>query len=468
MPRLVTLLAFWIIFAPPLEASEWPSLRRGPDGRASVAYNGGDELNEWHYAYKSNRRYKTGLAVWASPALAVIAGRPVAFIGGYDQTMHALDLAEKKAVWLKVTNGEIQSAPAVGRTGGLDVVFWGSADRTVYAHVAYNGRRLWTRELVEASTTLGDVSLSSPLLHDGRLYITCFAYDRSLSRNSQRGWLYSMDMRDGKVFWKIQVSSGFLSSPVGIELDNRFHIAVAARRGILQFFDVSGDVPKKVWDYQMPHEVLGSPVIETNKENPLLFLGSKFGNLVAIDVRTGKEKWKRMAGNWVDNTACIGEIDGRNVVFAGSHDYNVYAFNASDGAFLWKKHLGGEVYSAPCFFHIEGRPYVAAASLDNHLYVLDASNGDVFTSFYTGKPIWDKVSKGETLWGSPAVMEAGGETVLVHGSFNDIVFSLPLLKECSLTALARSPNSLWWTLIAVLLIFLCVVLPLVIRFRTGT
>jgi len=62
-------------------------------------------------------------------------------------------------------------------------------------------------------------------------------------------------------------------------------------------------------------------------------------------------------------------------------------------------------------------------------------------------------------------MEAGGQTVLVHGSFNDIVFSLPLLKECTLTAVARSPGSLWWTLLIVLVIFLAIVLPLVIRLR---
>jgi len=350
MLRLVTPFIFCALLALPVSASEWPSLRGGPDGNASAVYNGDAELNEWHYRYKGNRRYKTGLAVWASPALAIIAGRPMAFIGGYDQTMHALDLGEKRALWRKVTNGEIQSAPAVGMVGGLDAVFWGSADRSVYAHVAYNGRRLWTRELVEASTTLGDVSLSSPLLHDGKLYITCFVYDRSLARNSQKSWLLCMDMRDGRIIWKFQVSTGFLSSPVGIEIDGKFHIAVAARRGILQFYDVSGDVPKKVWDYQMPHEVLGSPVIETGKTDPLLFLGSKFGNLIAIDVRTGKEKWKRMAGNWIDNTACIGKVGGRNVVFAGSHDYAVYAFEASDGELLWKKPLGARSIPRPAFF----------------------------------------------------------------------------------------------------------------------
>lgn len=444
-------------------ASEWSSLRGGPQGRASVAYEGGEELREWHYAYKSNRRYKPGLAVWASPALAVIAGRPMAFIGGYDQVMHALDLADKKALWMKVTNGEIACAPAVGRIDGLDVVFWGSADRTVYAHVAYNGRRYWTRELIEASTTLGDVNLSSPLLMKEKLYITCFAYDRSLARNEQKAWLYCLDIRSGRKIWRIEVSNGFVSSPVKVEIAGRDCVAVAARKGLLQCYDVSGRLPERAWGFQMPHEVLGSPVVETGVENPLLFLGSKYGNLVAIEARTGVEVWQQMAGNWIDNTACIGRLDGRNVVFVGSHDYCAYAFEAKDGSPLWKTPLGGEVYSAPSFFNLNGQPYVVFAALDNYVYLLEARSGRIVTCFYTGTPIWDKVPKGETLWGSPAVLEAGENTLIVHGSFNDIVYSLPVVKECSLTARARSAGALWWSLLVVLLLFLGIVLPVVVR-----
>jgi outer membrane protein assembly factor BamB len=460
---LLILLLFFTGSAP---ASEWISLRGNAQGRASIIYEGEAELKEWHYTYKSGRRYKPGLAVWASPALAVVAGKPMAFIGGYDQTMHALDILEKRAVWRKLTNGEIAAAPAVGMINGLDVVFWGSTDRTVYANVAYNGRKLWTKELVEATTSLGDVSLSSPLLDNGRLYITCFAYDRSITRNQQKAWMYCLDMRNGDVFWKLVISNGFVSSPVGFRLDGRFHIAVAARKGLLQCFDMSGGKPNLAWRFQMPHEVFGSPVIESNTENPLLFLGSKFGNLIAIDARTGTEKWQQMAGNWIDNTACIGEIDGGNVVYVGSHDYCVYAFGAKNGTQLWKKCLGGEVYSAPCFFQVDDRAFVAVTSLDNHLYVLNARDGRIITSFFTGTPIWDKVPKGEILWGSPAVVAAGEETVVVHGSFNNTVYVLPVLKQCSLRAHARSSASLWWSLLVVLVIFLVVVLPLVVRIPT--
>jgi outer membrane protein assembly factor BamB len=443
-------------------AHQWPALRGSSEGRGSLVYAGDTELREWHYTYKSGRRYETGLAVWASPALAIVAGHPMAFIGGYDQTLHALDLAEKTAIWRKITNAEIATAPTVGKVDGVDVVFWGSADRTVYAYVAFNGKRLWTKELIPPSTTLDKVHLSSPFLTEDALYISCFAYDKSLPRNQQRGWLFCLDTTTGDIRWKLDVTSGFLSSPVGFQLNGKLHIAVAARRGLLQCFDVSGQIPRQVWRFQMPHEVFGSPVVTTATSPALLFLGSKYGNLIAIDAQTGKEVWQKMAGNWIDNTACIGEIEGKKMVYVGSHDYRVYAFDAETGETVWKRAVGGEVYSAPCFFYLHDRAMVAVACLDNHLYVLDAKSGDIITSFFTGQPIWDKVSKGETLWGSPAVFEAGDNTVILHGSFNDIVYTLPLTKESSLTAMARSAKSLWWSLLAVLVIFGGVVLPIVI------
>jgi outer membrane protein assembly factor BamB len=316
-----------------LSAGQWPCVRGNQEGQASIKYSGGSPINEWHYIYKSGRRYQMGLAVWSSPALAVVGGRPMAFIGGYDQTLHALDLIEKKALWRKISNGEIASAPAVGSVDGTDVVFWGSSDRTVYAFKAFSGQKLWTKELLEASNTLGKVHISSPFLAGGKVYISCFAYDKSLPRNQQKGWLYCLDMKYGTIIWKLSVCSGMLSSPVGFEFNGKLMVAVAARRGLLQCFDVSGTRPHRVWKFQMPHEVMGSPVISKGRK-PVLFLGSKYGNLIAIDAGSGKEIWQKMAGNWIDNTACLGEVNGEKVVFAGSHDYNLYAFRASDGEML--------------------------------------------------------------------------------------------------------------------------------------
>lgn len=448
------------------EDAEWNSIRGDMAGRASIAWPDDEEpplIREWLFRTRGERRHKLGLAVWASPALAIVNGVPLAFIGGYDQTMHALDIRTRERLWFRITNGEISSAPAVGWVGGRQVVFWGSADRTVYAHFADDGDRLWTRELIQPTSTLGDAILSSPLLHDGVLYITCFVYDRALSRYDQKGWLFALDISDGRPIWKYEVSQGPVGSPVGRVMDGRFIVFVAAQKGQLQALDVSSARPRQLWTYQMPHEVLGAPVVQPEADNPLLFLGSKFGNLKAIDARTGREVWQRMAGNWIDNTATIGRVGGEEIVFVGSHDYNLYAFRADDGDLLWRRRLPGEIFSAPSFFNFGDVPAVTVASHDNHLYVIDARDGEPITAFFTGLPVWELMSKGDTLWGSPAVLEAGERTVIVFGSYSDIVFTLPIRGESLVRMQPGTPSRLWIGVLIVLAVFFAIILPIIMR-----
>ncbi len=468
---VLALTAAWGGRARAEESTLWTAPRGTPDGRGTCVWRSPEpppEIREWHYSSKHNRRYRMGAAVWASPALALVKGRPMAFIGGYDQRMHALDLAAKQPLWIALTNGDIGGPPAVGLAGGEQVVFWGSADLTVYAVYAdpgenRDGRVLWTRRLLPPTNTQGQATLSAPLLHGGRLYINCFVYDKAFGRSQQRGWLCCLDQNDGRVIWRQEVSQGPVGHPVGREIDGRFTVFLCARKGLLQAWDVSGKRPRLVWTYQMPHEVMGAPAVEVGTRSPLLFQGSKFGNLHAIDARSGEVRWKQMAGNWIDNAACVGEVGGIRHVFVGAHDYNVYAYRASDGELRWKRHLGGEIYSAPAFFRHAGRPLITVAALDNHLYVLDADTGKVVTSYYTGTPIWDKVAKGETLWGSSAVFQAGEQTAIIHGSFNDFVYVYPLDGGCELRTKVQSPSTLWWGLLITFVLFAGVVLPIVLR-----
>jgi outer membrane protein assembly factor BamB len=457
--RMIPLLLLAGCLLAPAARADWTAGRGNAQGAAALAWEPTGEIQEWHYAWKSDRRFRTGVAIWASPAIALVKGRPVAFIGGCDQTLHAMDLLEKRVLWRRMTNAEIAAAPVVGEIGGRSVVFFTSNDRTLYALDAMTGVTLWTRELEPASPTLGESSFTSPLLFQGRLYAAGFTFDRSLGRNNQISRLFCLDPESGQLRWALPVGTGFTSEPVGFMAGGRPCVVVAARRGLLQVYAVDGKTPERLWTYQMPHEVLGAPVVEAGDADPVLVLGSKYGNLIALEAATGKERWKRMAGNWFDNSACIGKLDGTNVVFAGSYDYNVYAFRASDGAILWKRPLGGEIYSAPSFFMLQGKPALAVAALDNHVHILDGRTGAILTSYYTGRPVWDKVSKGDTIWGSPAVLEAGAESAVIQGSFNDTVYVLPLVKPCTMQARARSAKGLWVSLGVVALLFCGVVLP---------
>jgi outer membrane protein assembly factor BamB len=464
--KVILLLAVLLPFVEASAQDAWPELRGDAEGTARLIWNeplDADAVRQWRYSSGGSRRFEVGLAVWASPAIADVDGRPTMFIGGYDQTLHALDLFSKQERWSRLTNGPIASAPAVAEAGTRQVVFFTSSDRTLYACDAGTGKRVWTRELIAPTATLERASLSAPFVHEGTVYVTCFAFDRALSRNEQKGELVALDAKTGQIQFRREVWPGFLSSPVGVaQEDESLRLFVASRRGRLTSFVIRDGSCETDWEYQMAHEVFASPVLLAGADRSRVFLGSKFGQFVCLDATMGDVQWKAMAGNWIDNTACAATVDDRGLVFVGSHDYCLYAFDAETGDRVWRRRLGGEVYSAPCFFEINGRAMVAAAALDNHLYVIDALTGDVVTSFFTGQPVWDKVSKGETLWGSPVVLQAGAQSAIIFGSYSGTVFVLPVEGECAVRAKVQSASRLWWSLGATVVLFFGVLLPTVL------
>lgn len=468
--RGLPLVCFFLAFAGgtaslAAEDAVWKSERNGPEGRAALQASQTPPLYEWYYTYKTTWRYRPGLTVWASPALAVVDGRPLAFIGGHTQTLLALDLAGRRVAWLKITNGEITSAPAVGLVQGRPVVFLASADRSVYALDAATGATRWTRELFPAHPTLGRAVLTAPVLHAGSLYLTAFVHDKSLARNQQQAWLVCLDQASGRENWRMKAGQGAVNSAVGFEAHGSFYLAWSARKGVVQCWRLEGGRPHMAWKYQLPQEVFGSPVVNTAGSRPLLYIGSKFGNLACLDALTGERRWQRMAAHWIDNSACVGAWEGQQAVFVGSHDYRLYAFGADDGRLLWSTALGGEVYTAPVFFRTETGPAVAVACLDNRLYVVEAKTGRMAAAFFVGEPLWDKAPKGETLFGSPAALAAGRNSVLVLGANSGTICVFPLYRPSLFRDRPRSFTGLWLSLPLVTLVFLGVVLPIVLRWR---
>jgi len=460
---LVCLLRYPLGAAEPARG-DWPVQRGTPSATASAAWTANtSDLRQWTFRGRPMQAFRPGVPVWASPALAVVQQRPMLFIGGCDQTMHALDLASRRRAWFKITNGCIYDAPVVGGVDGRPVVFWGSSDRFVSAHSASDGKLLWTRQLVEPTNTQGETCIPSPFYEDGVLYVTSFVYDKALARNRQESCLFALEGGTGRVLWSQQLPHGRVNAPIGCRVDGRLHLLIAARKGLLQALRVSPQGASLAWTFQMPHEVLGTPSVLTEpQEAPVVFLGSKFGDLIALDARTGRQRWRRMTGNWVDNSACCGVVDDRPMVFVGSNDYSLYALGADDGSLIWRRPLGGEVYSAPCLFTHQGRPLVAAACLDNRLYVVDAGTGQIEVAFYTGAPLWDKISKGETLWGSPVALVAGTTAAIAHGSYDGNVYLLPVEGENRFAVAAQGDAGVWIGLAVVGLVFISVILPTVL------
>ncbi len=171
------------------------------------------------------------------------------------------------------------------------------------------------------------------------------------------------------------------------------------------------------------------------------------GEVVALDARTGRLRWRRVigpsetsplvagrlvyAGDWAGAVYAFDRRTGRTVwtyrtggevkgafartgrrLFVGSYDHHLYALNARTGALIWRSssqdRLGGRgtFYSTPAAAY--GRVYIG--STDGKVYSFGAASGDLRWSQSTGGYVY----------ASPAVWK---ERILV-GSYSGTFYAL--------------------------------------------
>jgi alcohol dehydrogenase (cytochrome c) len=84
--------------------------------------------------------------------------------------------------------------------------------------------------------------------------------------------------------------------------------------------------------------------------------GKAYGNMAAIDVTTGKVKWR-----YRDNRPMMGGVlsTAGGVVFSGNLEGEVLAFDAKSGKVVWRFRSGGGLRSQPIAYQLDGRTYVA-------------------------------------------------------------------------------------------------------------
>jgi outer membrane protein assembly factor BamB len=90
------------------------------------------------------------------------------------------------------------------------------------------------------------------------------------------------------------------------------------------------------------------------------------GLVVALDARTGRERWRFSPGASESSPLVR---DG--VVYFGSRDHYVYALDASTGRVRWRFRTGGEVKGGAAF----ANGTILIGSYDGYLYALKAANG---------------------------------------------------------------------------------------------
>ena len=296
-----------------------------------------------------------GADVSASPA--VVDG--VAYVATLRGTVHAVDLASGKELWVAMTRGPVRSSPAV-----VDgVVYVGSDDGSVYAFDAARGANVWTfatKGPVEASPAVeGPVVLAGSL--DGSVYALDAATGTelwsdpvgpvSVSPALAGGVAYAVggnqirayDLKSGGELWREHVN-GLVRTPL-VVADGL--VLAGTEAGRLNALSATSGASQ--WTFDTP----GPAVTSLAAAYGIVFAGDEGGDLTAIDTTSGDPIWTLSSGR-----AWLGLAAANGLLYGTTDDGDLHAVDAWTGADLGA--VGAKAFSPPVVAN--GAVYVGTSS----------------------------------------------------------------------------------------------------------
>jgi len=277
------------------------------------------------------------------------------FVASRDGVVKALDPNNGKELWKADLEQDVSARLSGGIRAAYGQIYIGSENGTVTALDAETGELAWNVKVE------GEV-LASPIAEDNLVIV-----------NTSRGSLIALDQATGDQKWTIStevpnltlrgesrpaaVSGGvFWGTPSG-----RLAAAISSR-GQLIWQQPVGQ-PKGATEIDRLVDVDASPVIIGGT----LYTIGYNGQLIAIDLRSGKPMWKR---NYSSATDMV--TDGSRLFIVTDNDHLV-AVDARSGTELWtNEQLENRLLTAPKI--IDG--YVVVGDTEGYLHWVDRSSGE--------------------------------------------------------------------------------------------
>ena len=347
LKSLVCFLPMLAFTAIAVAADDWPMEGKNPLHKAITAETLAPPL-------KLAWEFKTGDSVTASPIVA----DGLVYAGSYDGTFYAINAETGKEAWsFKVDTEMVFWAPAAVDSG---IVVVGGGDGFIYARNAKSGEPLWTVKtdgmisgggtIVGGTVYIGswDNNVLALDLKTGKekwRYFTNWyvqtapvvdAAANVLYTNAHDHMGYALDIRNGKLIWKTQVTLqvGFPNNGPPCLDGGRLFMAVHPAH----FRGLEAATGKPIWQVETGANAAGCTVLG-NK----VIAGTNSG-ITAFNVADGKEVWKFSDRAGVSR--CTPAISG-NVVYFCSRNGKVYALNAENGGKLWEYATGGPIDGSP-------------------------------------------------------------------------------------------------------------------------
>jgi outer membrane protein assembly factor BamB len=315
-----------------VSAADWPTFRGNPTQTGIAPESLPDRLVErWKYQTTQDR---AGGGIESTAA--VVNG--VAYVGAFDEQVHAVDLATGRAKWtLKV--GAVK-AP-VGVHGGR--VYAGNVDGVLHCVDAATGKEVWKFEA-------GGEVTSGPNFGDGTVLF-----------GSQDETLYCLNVAGGKLKWKYQINGGPVMGTPAVAggrtfaagCDSTLHVLDAATGNELAAVEVGGQVGASA-----------------AARDGVVYLGTMTNQVVAVDLAKKEVAWTFEPARRQQPFYASAAVTDKLVII-GSRDKRVYALDRAKGTEVWSFATEGKVDSSPVV--AGGRVYFG--SQDGNLYVLNVADG---------------------------------------------------------------------------------------------
>lgn len=301
--------------------------------------------------------YVTHGAIRSTPAIA----NGLAYFGSGDGYFYAIDGKSGAERWRFKTGGAVHSSPAVTAS----TAYFTSRDGNLYAVNALTGKLLW--KYAFGKDLIGDENYwdnygASPVIAKTTLYL-----------GTGSGYLFAFNTSTHKLLWKynagarIKTAAAISGNHVVFGANSGYVISVDKATGKLQWQFASDGVKNT---FERGNNDRKSIFCNPSIADGVVITGGRDGIVYAIDLETGKEKWRNdHKGPWILGAA----IKNKTAYIACGSDYLVQALDLNTGAEKWKFKVPSAIFSS---ISIAGDMlYFTDVDVSGNLHAVDAATG---------------------------------------------------------------------------------------------
>jgi outer membrane protein assembly factor BamB len=221
---------------------------------------------------------------------------------------------------------------------------------------------------------------------------------------SADGNLYAFDRATGRVIWKHAAGSPVNGSPA---IGGRLVVAATAD-GII--FAVDRETGRRHWTVRtgaaLPLNAERAAGWDFYVSSPTIVgqsvvIGSQDGGIYALDLATGRQRWRLQTKGRVRATAAV----KNGVVIVGSFDGRLYALDLATGHERWVHRTEGDTLDSRRW-GFDRRAIQSSAAIDSATVYFGSRDGALYAvDFATGERRWRFSHRGSWVVGSPAVKD---------------------------------------------------------------